>query len=100
MNNSFVFYASILETIEKLDAANQQELSNKLLRAVIEIGIYGEYSGNDPVVESYLPTISIGIKNATKRYESAVHGGAKGGRPTRYDKEEVLRLKASGMSNT
>jgi hypothetical protein len=57
MNNSFVFYATFLDTVDKLDAAGHTDLANKVLRAIIDVGIYGEYTGGDVLVESYLPTI-------------------------------------------
>ena len=65
MNNSFVFYATFLETVDKLNAAGQEDLANKVLRAIIDVGIYGEYTGGDVLVESYLPTIQLNIENAT-----------------------------------
>ncbi len=99
MNNSFVFYASFLETIDKLKAAGQIELANKVLNAIVEIGIYGEYTGGDVLVESYLPTIQVGIEKATKRYEAASNGGKKGGREKQYSDEEIVRLRLEGYTN-
>lgn len=100
MNNSFVFYATFLDTVDKLNAAGQTDLANKVLRAIIDVGIYGEYTGGDVLVESYLPTIQLNIENATKRYQAASHGGSKGGRKTIYDKELIIELKKQGLTNT
>ncbi len=99
MNNSFVFYATFLETVDKLNAAGQEDLANKVLRAIIDVGIYGEYTGGDVLVESYLPTIQLNIENATKRYQAASHGGSKGGRKSTYDKDLIIELKKEGLTN-
>ncbi len=99
MNNSFVFYATFLDTVDKLDAAGHTDLANKVLRAIIDVGIYGEYTGGDVLVESYLPTIQLNIENATKRYQAASHGGSKGGRKTTYDKDLIIELKKQGLTN-
>ncbi len=99
MNNSFVFYATFLDTVDKLNAAGQTDLANKVLRAIIDVGIYGEYTGGDVLVESYLPTIQLNIENATKRYQAASHGGSKGGRKTTYDKDLIIELKKQGLTN-
>ena len=99
MNNSFVFYASFLETVDKLKAAGKTDLANKVLNAIVEIGIYGKYTGGDVLVESYLPTIQVGIEKATKRYESASNGGKKGGREKLYSDEEIVKLRLEGYTN-
>ena len=97
--DSFVFYGTFLDTIEKLEQAGQQELAYKVLKAVVDVGIYGEYTGGDPLVESFLPTMQLSIENAAKRYEAASNGGKKSNHSSAFDKDLIIELKLQGMKN-
>ena len=97
--DSFVFYSTFLDTIDKLEQAGQQELAYKVLKAVIDVGIYGEYTGGDPLVESFLPTMQLSIENAAKRYEAASNGGKKSNHSSAFDKDLIIELKLQGMKN-
>ena len=97
--DSFVFYGTFLDTIEKLEQAGQQDLAYKVLKAVVDVGIYGEYTGGDPLVESFLPTMQLSIENAAKRYEAASNGGKKSNHSSAFDKDLIIELKLQGMKN-
>jgi hypothetical protein len=97
--DSFVFYSTFLDTIDKLEQAGQQEFAYKVLKAVIDVGIYGEYTGGDPLVESFLPTMQLNIENAAKRYEAASNGGKKSNHSSAFDKDLIIELKLQGMKN-
>lgn len=98
INKSFVFYATNLEVIEQLEN-DYPELAQKLLRAIIEYGIYGEYDSNDPILKSYMALIGCGIDKAKERYNKAVENGKKGGRPSTIDKDKIIYLHNQGLTN-
>ena len=98
VNNSFVFYATFLETIERLDNSSK-ELGNELMRAVIDYGIYGEYDNSNPIIDACMASIVHGIDSAKNRYEKAVEDGRKGGRnKIDFDMDKAQELKEQGKS--
>lgn len=99
---AFLFYATTLDTIEELESSPDPAdhvLAIKLLRAVVDQGLYGEYDDSDPKVRSYMPAIRLGIENAEKRHISSSNGGKKGGREKLYDDEKIVRLRLQGYTN-
>lgn len=99
---SFLFYATTLDTIEELESSSDpvdRETAIKLLRAVVDWGLYGEYDDSDPKVRSYMPAIKLGIENAEKRYEAASNGGKKSNHGSAFDKDLIVELKLQGMKN-
>jgi hypothetical protein len=99
---SFLFYATTLDTIEELESSSDpvdRETAIKLLRAVVDWGLYGEYDDSDPKVRSYMPAIKLGIENAEKRYEAASNGGKKSNHGSAFDKDLIIELKLQGMKN-
>lgn len=97
-NNSFVFYATSLEAVEKISEA-YPEMGNELLKAIVEYGIYGEYDKTNPIIEAMMVNIGFGIDKAKDRYTKAVENGKQGGRPKMIDNEKVRELKEAGLTN-
>lgn len=98
VNNSFVFYASFLETVEKAEKISP-ELANELMKAIIEYGIYGEYESDNPYIDMLMPNITTVVDKAKDRYAKAVENGKKGGRPSTIDKDKVIYLHNQGLTN-
>lgn len=99
---AFLFYATTLDSIEELESSPDpadHDLAIKVLRAVVDWGLYGEYDDSDPKVRSYMPAIKLGIENAEKRHISSSNGGKKGGREKLYDDEKIVRLRLQGYTN-
>lgn len=99
---AFLFYATTLDSIEELESSPDpadHALAIKVLRAVVDWGLYGEYDDSDPKVRSYMPVIKLGIDNAEKRHTSSSNGGKKGGREKLYDDEKIVRLRLQGYTN-
>lgn len=99
---AFLFYATTLDSIEELESSPDpadHALAIKILRAVVDWGLYGEYDDSDPKVRSYMPAIKLGIDNAEKRHISSSNGGKKGGREKLYDDEKIVRLRLQGYTN-
>lgn len=69
VNDSFVFYSTNLEMVEKLKETNP-ELANELLYAIAEYGIYGEYDNNNPIIETMMLPIVNGIDRAKGKYNA------------------------------
>ena len=98
INNSFVFYASFLETVEKAEKISP-ELANELMKAIIEYGIYGEYESDNPYIDMLMPNITTVVDKAKDRYAKAVENGKKGGRPSTIDKDKIIYLHKQGLTN-
>lgn len=69
VNDSFVFYGTNLEMVEKLKETNQ-ELATELLYAIVEYGIYGEYDNNNPIIEAMMLPVVNGIDKAKGKYNA------------------------------
>lgn len=93
-NNSFVFYATALETVEELEKG-YPELGAELLKAMVEYGIYGEYDTSNPIINSIMAQFTFSVDKAKSRYEIAKENGSKGGRPKKLtlSAEELEEMK-------
>lgn len=78
MSNSFVFYESFLEVIEKLPSKKQKDA---LMGAIIDYGLHGiEHSLEFPLDMAFIP-IKCSIDSSKSRYTACVENGRRGGRP-------------------
>ena len=69
VNESFVFYATNLEMVDKLKNTDEQ-LANELLYAMVEYGIYGEVNSDNPLIEAMMTPVVNGIDRAKGRYNN------------------------------
>lgn len=81
---SFIFYYSFLQSIEKLKTAKERE---KALMSILKYAFYGE--DNQPDGYAAIPYIMAKpqIDKSVKRYEKCVTNGKKGGRPKKNQEE-------------
>jgi len=77
MKESFVFYRSFYEAIQKLPEEYQLEL----MQVIMKYNFEEELPKMSPVVEAMFTLIKPNIDKASERYERCVENGKKGGRP-------------------
>jgi hypothetical protein len=77
MKDSFVFYSSFHEAIDKLPDDVQLEM----YRAICKYSLYGEIPELSPIANAMFILIRPNIDNAQSRYAARVENGKKGGRP-------------------
>ncbi|MBQ4109488.1 MAG: helix-turn-helix domain-containing protein [Clostridia bacterium] len=91
---SFVFYPSFAETVNDFP----EEIGNKLLRAIVNYGTYGIMPDDeDYIIKGVMRTIKRNIDKAKERYAETVANGEKGGRPRKYDYDEIIDLYNEGL---
>lgn len=96
--DGFAFMQTFMQTVESLEQTDK-ELANKLLRAIIDYGIYREYDKGDPIVDAMMVSIMFTIDRAAERYDQAKAIGAKGGANKKYDESQILALKDQGWTH-
>lgn len=92
---SFVCYPSFLDAIELMPTEEQK---GKAALALMRLGINGEWSEGEPMVEMILTMALPTIGAAKDRYTKAIANGKKGGRP-QVDRTQIVELKNTGMTN-
>jgi hypothetical protein len=97
---NFVFLASWAEAIEAYDKAGQPELGGELAKQIIYYGTSGQMTTDNPLIVGFVKAMCVTlIDKSKKKYSVCKTNGNKGGRPTQYPVEEMLKLRASGLSN-
>ena len=96
---NFLFIASwydILKAYERTDEA----FAHKLAMRIIDYGVTGELNVDDEITNNLILSMCAPLINRSKnRYNACVANGRTGGRPTRYNQEEIISLYKSGMSH-
>lgn len=99
-NESFVMYESVYKQAQILEKRLGKETAYNFLNAVMEFGLFGVIPEEDSEVWLYgFEQTITSISKAKSRYEAAVENGKKGGRKPTVDREKVIALKATGMTN-
>lgn len=96
--DGFAFLQTFIQTVESLQESNP-ELANKLLRAIVDYGIYRDYNRGDPIIDAMMVSIMYAIDRAADRYDQAKAIGAKGGAEKKFDESQILELKAQGWTH-
>jgi len=95
--DSAIIYESVYKTIELIP---DTELKWEAIKGILRYSFYGEELNSDnPLVEMVYTSSFPSIRNAVERYEKAVEGGKKGGRPTEVPIEKIIKMKNEGMTN-
>ena len=97
---SFVLYESVYKQMEILEKRLNKETAYDFLKAVMEFGLYGVMPDDESPVWLYgFEQTITSISSAKDRRAATIANGKKGGRATKYDKDEIIELHESGMSN-
>lgn len=99
--DSFVFYRTFWDTIQTLKQGgdNERELAYKLMEAIIQYGLNGEYDTSNIIVNGLMQQTIFAIDQAQERYDKSRENGAKGGRPKKdVTAEQIKELLATGKT--
>lgn len=96
---SFVFYPTFLQTVESLRKDGNELLADKLLRAIVDYGIYGEYDNTDPIVNALMVQTVFNINKSQNNYLKCVADGSKGGAKKKYSDDQIYELIDKGMTH-
>ena len=97
---SFVFYPTFLQTVDSLRKDGNELLANKLLKAIVDYGVYGEYDSSDPIVNALMVQTVFNIDKSQNNYLKCVADGSKGGAKKKYDDDQIYELIDKGMTKT
>lgn len=100
--DSFVVYASWLETIENLEAFGvPKETIRELEHNLLYYGFTENFDTDDQSIISQVDSlVSKQMAASTARYTAAVNGGKKGGaKQTQLDMPFIHELKEKGLTN-
>lgn len=85
--NGFAFYSTMLDMIESIEATDK-ELAYKVMKAIMDYGIYREYEA-DPAVEPFMAMVKWSIDKGHDKYSKSQAIGAKGGGNRKVDYAEI-----------
>ena len=99
--DSFVFYRTFWDTIQTLKQGgdSERELAYKLMEAIIQYGLNGEYDTSNIIVNGLMQQTIFAIDQAQERNDKSRENGAKGGRPKKgATADEIKELLATGKT--
>ena len=99
--DSFVFYRTFWDTIQTLKQGgdSERELAYKLMEAIIQYGLNGEYDTSNIIVNGLMQQTIFAIDQAQERYDKSRENGAKGGRPKKgATADEIKELLSTGKT--
>lgn len=97
---SFVLYESAYKQFKTIKDRLGKDAACDLIDDIMQFGLYGVIPPEES--NSYLygfEQIITSIANAKDRYQTAVENGKRGGRKPIIDRQKVLELKATGLTN-
>lgn len=97
---SFVFFSSWERYLKTLELDKDINYVNAVARAIIQYGINSEIENDDPTILSRVEAVCSDLmQSSSDRYNAALRGGSRGGRPTRHDPELIKELRSRGMTH-
>ena len=95
MRESFVFYKSFYEAIEKLP----QKYGYELYRVICQYSLNGEVPEMSGIAEAMFTLMKANIDATEKKYISAIENGKKGGRPKKEAEEQEPKTEIKSKDN-
>lgn len=97
---NFVFLASWYDIINAYDNSGQSELAGEISKQIIYYGVTGQLTTDDPIVKGMVTSMCATIiDKSKKRYEACKNNGKKGGKPIRYDPQDIIDMHKQGLSD-
>ncbi len=97
--HNFVFYASWYELIEAYDNAGQPEMAAEIAKQIVNYGVTGQITTDNPLIIGIINAMCTTLIDKSKsRYAMSISNGSKGGRPAKYNKDEMRQLKEQGLT--
>lgn len=96
---SFVFFSSWERYLKTLELDRDINYVNAVARAIIQYGLRGEIEDQDSTILNRVEAVCSDLmQSSTARYNAALKGGGRGGRPVEYDPELIKVLRSRGMT--
>ncbi len=96
---NFVFYGSWKEHLDGLKQLCGEDVAKEVAWQIIN---YGTYKGFDTEDQNIINMVNGMCRDliisAKKRREASMSNGRQGGRPTKYSVDDMLNLRAQGLS--
>jgi DNA-binding NarL/FixJ family response regulator len=97
---SFVFFSSWERYLKTLELDKDINYVNAVARAIIQYGISGEIENDDPTILSRVEAVCSDLmQSSSDRYNAALKGGSRGGRPITHNPEIIKELRSRGMTH-
>lgn len=96
---SFVFYPTFLQAVESLRNNGNEILADKLLKAIVDYGVYGEYDDSDPIINAIMIQTVFSIDKSYNNYQNCIINGSKGGAKKKYSDDQIYELIDKGMTH-
>ena len=98
--HNFVFLSSWASTIEAFDEMGQPDMAGELAKQIVYYGTRGEIITDNPIIKGIVEGMCTALIDKSKaRYAHSIENGKKGGRPPKYDKNKMIELRSSGLSD-
>ena len=89
----FIFLSSWYDVIKAYDDDGQSDMANAIAKEIITYGVTGDTTTTNPLIYGLVRGICSGKINRPK-----ARVGNKGGRPPKYDRNQMLKLRNDGLS--
>ena len=97
---NFIFYGSWKEHLNGLKELCGEDVAKEVAWQIINYGTYKDFDTEDKNIINMVNGMCRDlIISAKKRREASVTNGRQGGRPTKYSVDDMLALRAQGLSN-
>jgi hypothetical protein len=98
--NDFIFLSNWYDVIKAYDDAGQEDMANAIAKEIIIYGVTGDTRTTDPLIYGIVKGLCADqIKRPKARYAHSVENGKKGGRPKKYNLEDMVSLRSYGLSD-
>lgn len=98
--NDFIFLANWYDIIKAYDDAGQSDMASAIAKEIIIYAVTGDTKTTDPLIYGIVRGLCTDqIKRPKARYAHSIENGKKGGRPPKYDKNQMLKLRNDGLTD-
>lgn len=91
----FIFLANWYDIIKAYDDAGQEDMANAIAKEIIIYGVTGDTRTTNPLIYGIVRGLCA---DQIKRPRSRTDGNKQVGRPKKYSVEDMLELRANGLS--
>ena len=97
---NFIFYGSWKEHLDGLQDLCGEDIAKEVVWQIVNYGTCKEFDTKDQKIINMVNGMCRDlIESAKKRRTASVENGGRGGRPKRFDDDEIMTLHNQGMSD-
>lgn len=98
--NDFIFLANWYDIIKAYDDAGQPDMANAIAKEIIIYAVTGDTRTTDPLIYGIVRGLCTDqIKRPKARYNHSIENGKKGGRPKKYNPDDMIALRNQGLTD-